>query len=698
MHTVSKGKGKMMRFACDTGGTFTDLIVEDSAGVVKMYKASTTPDDPVQGVIRALEAAARDHDLPLSDFLARGELLIHGTTHAINAIVTGNTAKTAFLTTEGHPDILVLREGGRIEPFNFRIPYPEPYIPRALTVEVPERVAMDGRAVKALDEDRLRASLLELKRQDVEAIAVCLLWSIINPAHELRVGELIEKVLPGIPYTLSHQLNPALREYRRASSAAIDASLKPLMTRYLDSLTERLAEKGFSGRTLVLTSQGGTVDAHELARMPIHALNSGPSMAPVAGRAYATQDSSAPDAIIADTGGTTFDVSLVRRGRIPMTRETWIGQPFRGHMTGFPSIDIKSVGAGGGSIARVDSGGMLHVGPASAGAVPGPVCYGAGGTEPTLTDACLVLGFLDPDFFLGGKMKLDAAASARAIEEKVARPLGLGVKEAAAAILGVATENMVQAIAEITVNQGIDPGNAVLVGGGGAAGFNSVFIARRLGCPEVIIPETGAALSAAGALMSDLRNEYRAMHYTTSAGFDMEGVRRVLSDLEARCRQFAATAGKGALAVDISFGVDARYEGQVWEIDVPVPAPRFEGDSNLDDLVAAFHAAHEEIFAVRDPDCDVEFVVWSASVGCRLREDGLGRLVEAASEAREKHSRKVYFEGVGEVETPVLTMNALKPGEEYAGPAIIETPFTTIAVDPPARFRISDAGSLVIIP
>jgi N-methylhydantoinase A len=687
-----------MRFACDTGGTFTDLIVEDSAGIVKMYKAPTTPDDPVQGVIRALEAAAQDHDLPLSAFLARGELLIHGTTHAINAIVTGNTARTAFLTTEGHPDILVLREGGRIEPFNFRIPYPQPYIPRALTVEVPERIAMDGRAVKTLDEDRVRASLLALKRQDVEAIAVCLLWSIINPAHELRVGELIEEVLPGIPYTLSHQLNPALREYRRASSAAIDASLKPLMTRYLDSLTERLAEKGFSGRTLVLTSQGGTVDAHELARMPIHAINSGPSMAPVAGRAYAAQDSDAPDAIIADTGGTTFDVSLVRRGRIPMTRETWIGQPFRGHMTGFPSIDIKSVGAGGGSIARVDSGGILHVGPASAGAVPGPVCYGAGGTEPTLTDACLVLGFLDPDFFLGGKMKLDAAASARAIQEKVARPLGLGLKEAAAAILSVATENMVQAIAEITVNQGIDPENAVLVGGGGAAGFNSVFIARRLGCPEVIIPETGAALSAAGALMSDLRNEYRAMHYTTSGGFDFEGVRRVLADLEARCRHFAATAGKGALAVDISFGVDARYEGQVWEIDVPVPAPRFGSDDDLDDLVAAFHAAHEEIFAVREPDCQVEFVVWSASVGCRLREDGLGRIVEAASEAREEHRRSVYFEGFGEIETPVLTMNALKPGENYAGPAIIETPFTTIAVDPPASFRISDTGSLVIKP
>ena len=479
-----------MRFACDTGGTFTDLIVEDDQGALSMYKSATTPADPVEGVLNALQLAADDRGADLKGLLGAGEMLIHGTTHAINAIITGNTARTAFLTTKGHPDILVLREGGRTEPFNFLVPYPEPYIPRALTFEIPERIDSEGNVNSPLDEEAVLATIEKLREKRIEAVAVCLLWSIANPAHELRLGELLDKNMPGLPYTLSHVLNPALREYRRASAAAIDASLKPLMAEYLGSLTDRLYQEGFVGRTLVLTSQGGMIDAKELAVQPIHAINSGPSMAPIAGRHYSEIECEEANAIIADTGGTTYDVSLVRRGRIPKTRETWIGQPFRGHMTGFPSIDIKSVGAGGGSIARVDDGGILHVGPRSAGAVPGPVCYDAGGTEPTLTDACLVLGYLDPEFFLGGNMKLNVAAAREALLTHVAKPLELDVKAAAAAIVSVATENMVQAISEITVNQGIDPADSVLIGGGGAAGLNSTFIARRLGCPKLLIPET----------------------------------------------------------------------------------------------------------------------------------------------------------------------------------------------------------------
>ena len=352
-----------MRFACDTGGTFTDLVIEDDKGGLKIYKAATTPSDPVKGVVDALKLAASDMKLTLESFLSRGDILVHGTTHAINAIITNNTAKTAFLTTEGHPDILVLREGGRIEPFNFEVPYPEPYIPRSLTFEVPERIDSAGEIHTALDEKAVISIFERLKEEEVEAVAVCFLWSISNSQHEIRLGELLQEYLPGVPFSLSHQLNPALREYRRASATAIDASLKPLMTKYLGGLTDRLKISGFNGRTLVLTSQGGMLDASDLAHKPIHPINSGPSMAPIAGRHYAQIDSDVPNVIIADTGGTTFDVSLVRQGRIPMTKETWIGQPYRGHMTGFPSIDIKSVGAGGGSIAWVDSGGLLHVGP-----------------------------------------------------------------------------------------------------------------------------------------------------------------------------------------------------------------------------------------------------------------------------------------------------------------------------------------------
>ena len=243
----------------------------------------------------------------------------------------------------------------------------------------------------------------------------------MNPAHELRVGELLERHLPGVPYTLSHVLNPSLREYRRASSTCIDASLKPLMGSYLGGLESRLRDAGFGGRVLVVTTQGGAMDAADMASAPIHSINSGPAMAPIAGRAYAQADSGVDTAIVADTGGTTFDVSLVRGGRIPWTRETWIGQPYRGHMTGFPAVDVKSIGAGGGSIAWVDEGGLLHVGPKSAGAVPGPVCYGAGGTEPTVTDASVILGWIDPAYFLGGTMSLETEAAGNAIETHVAQ-------------------------------------------------------------------------------------------------------------------------------------------------------------------------------------------------------------------------------------------------------------------------------------
>jgi N-methylhydantoinase A len=686
-----------MRFACDTGGTFTDLIVEDDALGLRMYKAATTPYDPVQGVLNALRLAAADNDLSLAELLGRGDMLIHGTTHAINAIITGNTAKTAFLSTAGHPDVLVLREGGRIEPFNFTVPHPKPYVPRALTFEVPERIDSAGRVHTPLDEAAVLAIIERLCAAGVEAVGVCFLWSIRNPAHELRVGELLAEHLPQVPFTLSHRLNPALREYRRASSTVIDASLKPLMSRYLGGFTEQLAKAGFRGRTLVLTSQGGMLDARDIADKPIHAINSGPSMAPIAGRHYAALDSAASNVIIADAGGTTYDVSLVRAGRIPLTKETWIGQPFRGHMTGFPSIDIKSVGAGGGSIASVDAGGLLHVGPQSAGADPGPACYGTGGTEPTLTDASVVLGYLDPAYFLGGTMKLDPVAAARAIEEKVARPLGIGLKDAAAAIVDVATENMVQAITDITVNQGIDPAAAVLIGGGGAAGLNSVRIARRLGCPVLIIPETGAGLSAAGAIMSDLSNEYRATLFTTSANFDRAGVNAVLAGLRRNCEAFIGGSGRGAVSTAIDYTVEARYAGQVWEIEVPLAVAEFTDDGQLASLAGAFHAMHEQIFAIRDPGSVIEFVGWTATARCRLHESEAGRLRPGA-----RHSagatRRIYIAGEGEVEAAVHDFESMETGREHVGPAIVESPFTTVVADRATRFARAASGSLVLRP
>ncbi|MSP82466.1 MAG: hydantoinase/oxoprolinase family protein [Alphaproteobacteria bacterium] len=682
-----------MRIACDVGGTFTDLLVEDGARL-RMYKASTTPRDPADGVLAALDLAARDVGEDRAAFLGRAHTFIHGTTRAINAILTGAVARTALLTTAGHRDVLVIREGGRIEPFNFRVPYPDPYVPRALTFGIPERIDATGRVLRPLDVDAARAAIERLAELAVEAVAVCLLWSIANPAHEERLGELLAAHLPGVPVTLSHRLNPTVREYRRAVSACLDASLKPLMQTYLTGLVARLGAAGFKGRTLMVTSQGSVMDAAAMAAAPIHAINSGPSMAPVAGGYFARIDADADTAVVADTGGTSYDVSLVRHGGIPWTRETWLGQPHRGDMTGFPSVDVKSVGAGGGSIAWIDPGGLLHVGPRSAGSSPGPVCYGAGGEEPTVTDCALVLGYIDPDYFLGGAMPLDAEAAARAVAARVARPLGLGLHDAAAAVLAVVTETMVGAIGDITVNQGIDPAGTVLVGGGGAAGLNSVAIARRLGCRRVVVPAVGAALSAAGALMSDLGTEFGRMAFTTARRFDAARVNDVLADLMRQCQGFIDGPGADAGEPSIAYSVEARYPHQIWEIDVPVRSHRFGAPDDLDRLIADFHAQHRAIFAIDDPGSDVEFVTWHARVRCRLPRGGEAGL--AIEGGRPERIRKIYLAGQGWTEARVRGFASLSTETPLAGPAIVESPFTTVVIDPGASVRRARSGGLVI--
>ena len=690
----------MLRFAVDTGGTFTDLIVDAGNGTLRMYKAPTTPEDPASGMLASFRQAAEDWSLELSELLARGELLVHGTTIGTNAILTGNLAKTAFLTTDGHPDILVLREAGRagISAFDYSVPSPRPYVPRALTYEVPERVAADGTVVEPLNEHAVVEIIAELAQKEIEAVGVCLLWSIVNPMHERRVGQLLDRHLPGVPYTLSHEVNPSLREYRRASSTCIDASLKPLMSGYLRNLSERLQDAGFRGRLLIVTAQGGALDADDIARAPIHSIKSGPAMAPVAGRHYASVDCESDTVIVADTGGTSYDVSLVRGARIPWTRETWIGRPYLGHMTGFPSVDVQSVGAGGGSIAWVDHAGLLHVGPQSAGSVPGPACYAHGGVHPTLTDAALVLGYIDPNYFLGGRIPLDTAAAEGALVDYVATPLGLDVQSAAAAVMGVITENMVAAIEDITVNQGIDPRRAVLLGGGGAAGLNSVSIARRLGCPQVLIPEPAAALSAAGGLLSDLSAQFAGLFPTSGGQFDIDGVNRMLAELKEKCHAFASGRGTQTLRQSIQYSVEARYQRQIWEIEVPLRVDELDSEADVRDLVTDFHALHRDIFAIDDPDSDVEFIMWRARISCALNEYDAHPTLRADPNSRRaaNGTRPVFFPDHGVVDAKVIDIQAMSDEIPVKGPAIVESPFTTVVVDPGASARRTHARSVLI--
>jgi N-methylhydantoinase A len=684
-----------MRFATDTGGTFTDLIIEDDDGRVSMFKAATVPDQPVKGVLAAFDLAAAERKTDRRTLLGHGSVFIHGTTHAINAIVTKRTAKTALLVTKGHPDILVLREGGRLEPFNHQVPYPEPYISRSLTFEIPERILASGEVRHPLDDDAVVGMADQLRDLKVEAIAVCLLWSVLHPAHERRVGEILRDRLPGVPITLSHELNPSLREYRRAIATAIDASLKPLMGRYFVGLTQSMREAGFNGRLLVLTSQGGMVDVEEVERAPILAINSGPSMAPIAGLHVTAAESDHRDAIVFDTGGTTFDVSLVRNGHVPFTHETWLGRPFQSDLTGFQSVDVKSIGAGGGSIASVERGRILRVGPRSAGAVPGPACYGTGGSNATVTDAALVLGYIDPTFFLGGRIPLDLSAAVDAVQRDVAGPLGVSLERAASAVLSVWTENMVQAITDITVNQGIDPAKATIIGGGGAAGLNGAAIAARLGCPTLVVPEIGAALSAYGAVVSDIAREYRRVYVTSTAKFDAKGARHVIEGLQRQAALFGRTAVAAEGTVHTEFLIEARYPHQVWEIDLRIDPERLLAPDGVTQLEQDFHRTHENIFAFSDPDSPIEVIAWRVAVRCPAGSRAEPKLTRFDSGLSSTH-RRAYFPNGGWAEVPVLRFERLVYDDRRVGPAIIETPFSSIVIDRAATFSRTESGNLIV--
>lgn len=684
----------MIRLSIDVGGTFTDLVADIGDGTFRLFKAPTTYPDPIPGVLAVIEVAAESEGKSLRAFLAETECLFHSTTRAINAVVTGRTARTALLVSAGHPDILVLREGGRTNPFDYRIPYPDPYIPRSLTFEVPGRIWADGREVTPLDAAALDAVIEKVRDAGVEAVAVSLLWSIVNPAHELAVGAAIERALPGIRYTLSHQLNPTVREYRRTSATAIDASLKPVMADYLADLGRRLEEEGLAGRVFAVTSQGGLVSLADMAAKPILALNSGPSMAPVAGRRY-TELEKARAAIVTDAGGTTYDVSLVRDGAIPWTRETWIGGIYRGHLTGFPSVDVKSIGAGGGSIASVTPAGLLRVGPESAGSTPGPVCYGRGGTRPTVTDAALLLGYIDPAYFLAGRMALGVAEAREAILRDVAAPLGLTAEDAALAILDLATEQMVNAIEDITVKQGIDPEETVLVAGGGAAGLNTVSIARRLRCGTVIVPDVGAALSAAGAMMSELTQDFARTAFMRTSRFDFALAASVIAELKSASEAFFASAGADIGDKRIDLSIEGRYPSQVWEIEVALPADSFSDETDVAGLVAAFHARHAELFSFRDDGDEVEIMTWRSVARCRIASTG-GRIPRAAEDAGgAPERRRMYFRETGIVDAPAFRLGSLN-GEAIAGPAVVESSYTTVVIQPGARARRQPEGHLVI--
>ncbi len=677
----------------DIGGTFTDCLVSDENGRIGIYKAPTTPGEFEKGFINALGVAAEELGFAQRDFVAQIDIIVHGSTVATNALVERKTARAGLIVNHGHADILTLREGPRKGAFEWRLDYPDPYIPRKLTRTVRGRIDVRGRELVPLSVDDVQAAAEHFRQQAVGSIAVGLLWSVVNPNHEIRTREILSTVLPDVPVTLSHEINPIPREYRRVIAAAIDASISPIIRIYVQRLRDALVDAGFKGELLLANCLGGMMPPEEIVRRPIYSVMSGPTLAPIAALALTEER----DVVVGDMGGTSFDVSALRNHQVIIAPDSKINDD----LLGIPKVDVRSIGAGGGSIAHVDAGGLLHVGPDSAGARPGPACYGLGGTGATVTDANVVLGILDPDFFLGGRIRLDRRLAEQAVD-RIARRLGVRREEAAHAIYTTSNHNMVAAIEEITVREGINPRDSLFVCGGGGTSCHIAEMAEILGLKRYLIPRFVAGLSAFGGLISDLRWEENGTLHTSSRQFDVEPVNDLLGRLRARGDAFMHLAGVPEKMRRFEYAFFGRYEYQSWEIEVAFErqAPGLtEGDLPM--LVEAFHQMHDRIYSIRSDSDVVEFTAWKVrAIGARQGGDlwrghVLARQLEAPTP---KGHRPVYMRDSGGMEPlAVYDGHALNHAATITGPCLIDATTFTAFLAPNHTGTMDQYGNLLVV-
>ncbi len=672
------------RISCDVGGTFTDFAVVDEQNTVHTYKVPSTPEDPVSAILQGVKDLAKRFSMSPEEFVSKTDMFLHGTTVATNAATQQKTVKTGFITNKDFEYIFYFRVWPKEEIYNPRVVEPKPLIPRYLTVGVYED---EGGFLK---EDDVREAIRILKESEVEAVGVCLLRSYINPASERKIADILSKEWPEVAATISCDIQPTVGECYRVHATALNASLIPIMREYLMRLREKLALKGLKREILTATSTAGVVYSKEAAAKPVLTISSGPSIGPLTGLFYGER-MGCRDIIVIDMGGTSFDVSMVTGGEIKMAKVGWIG----GYPTGVSSVEVTSLGAGGGSIAWLDPGRMLKVGPQSAGAVPGPACYGQGGGEPTVTDANVVLGYVNPDYFLGGRKKISVEKAQKAIGDKIGRPLNLKTLDAAHGIFTIVNHNMVAGIEEISVARGIDPREYLLVAAGGAGPVHAGRLAQTLSIKRILIPRSAGTFCALGLANSDIKRSRAWSLITRSDEFDLDGVNRAFEERESKVIEELKRDGVSREHVRLERWVEARYPLQIWmEVRNPVPAGRLS-EEDVSTLADRFHETYESMYTYCLPDSPVEFVTWGVT-GVGLipkvspREQPLCK--EDASIAK-KGERMVYLEEEKRrVRTAVYDGAKLAHGMKVEGPGVIEDPFTTVVVIPGSRMTVTQCG------
>jgi N-methylhydantoinase A len=690
---------KHHRAGIDIGGTFTDLVLlDDSTGERALGKVLTTPDDPSEAVEKGLVELLEREDVAATQL----NTIIHGTTLVTNALIERKGVRTALLTTEGFRDAVAIGTEHRYDMYDIFIEKPEPLVPRNLRYGVRERSLDDGSVLLELDEEQVRSISAELREREVRAVAVSFLHSFRNPAHERRVAEILAEEAPEITVSLSSEVAPEIREYERTSTTIANVYVRPLVERYLQDLEERLRRLGFEGSLYIMLSNGGTASVETAREFPVRLLESGPAAGALAAAFYG-QETGFSEVLSFDMGGTTAKACLIEGGEPLTSSEYEVARVYRFKKgSGLPVktsvIEMIEIGAGGGSIARVGALNLPKVGPESAGAEPGPACYGRGGGEPTVTDADLLLGYLDPDFFLGGKMRLDRDAALRAIEEKIARPLGLDTAEAAWGIHQVVNENMANAARVHAIERGKDPRAYPLFAFGGAGPVHAYRVARTLGVPGFVAPLGAGATSAFGFLCAPLSFDLVRSLYGRLDELDWSEVNGALESLESEGRDLLRASGVADADIRVRRLCEMRYTGQGHEVTVELPDGKL-GPDDAGRLTALYRKEYRRLYNREGPDVPLEALTWRLEVVAprpEIRLEGEEGSSHTSDEAQ-KGAREIYLpEDGGFREVPVYDRYRLEPGAIFEGPAVVEERESTVVLGPEGRARIDAARNLIV--
>lgn len=680
------------RVGIDTGGTFTDAISVDEKGSMITAKVPTTPQDLSVGTINAIDALARMNNLDRRQFLSQVASIVHGTTLGNNIIITRSGPKLGLIATKGHPDAIHLRRVPKEDMFNWRIPFPEPLVSRYLRVEVEERIDSRGNVKTPLNEDSVHKAVAYLRKLKVESIVVALLFSFLYPAHERRIGEIIKEDYPEASVTLSSTILPAIGEYERGSTAVISAYIAPAIVNYTQTLEAFLEKEGFQGQFLFMQNNGG-VQTGEIAMEKAATLAmSGPAAGPPAairvGKLHGEQN-----LLSIDMGGTSFDIAIIDKGNFLTKTESLIAE----QRFSLPVIDISSIGAGGGSIAWFDRAETLRIGPKSAGAVPGPACYGIGGEAATVTDADVVLGYISPDFFLGGEVKLRKDLAEKVIKEKVADHLGMSTAEAAAAIYKVSNSVMADGVSHTFTKRGYDPRDFVLCAAGAAGPTCALKIAQELSISRVLIPKYAPIYCAFGMLGVDLRHDYTRFYHTVKEAIDFDHLKKLYEEMDAEGLAVLAKEGIAKERQDLVRSMQVRYFGQFRDVEVPWPSGPIN-DKAIAAGAANFHRRHREVYGYSDENYPIEFMGFGLSAIGKLPSIKLKEIMHGNKDSSSalKGERDAYFEeSKGFVKTKVYDGDKLMCHNVLEGPCIVEERMTNIVIPPTFKMRVDEYGNYI---